>query len=100
MTSTSAGRRSSRSRDTPTGSGRSSARLNLEETEKKSADGRWKVVGPTSLNRASFRRQIRRVPLERLAFLDESWLSVAMSRSHAWVQHLMRKTHGYPYILE
>ncbi len=65
-----------------------------------SAYGRWKVVGPTSLNCASFRGQIRCVRLERLVFLDESWLSVAMSRSHAWVQHRIRKTRGYPYILE
>ena len=29
---------------------------------------------------------MRRIPVDRLVFLDESWLSVTMSRSHAWVQ--------------
>jgi transposase len=29
---------------------------------------------------------IRRIPLERLVFLDESGLNLAMSRSHAWVK--------------
>jgi len=30
--------------------------------------------------------KIRRVPFERLVFLDESGLNLAMSRSHAWVK--------------
>ena len=30
--------------------------------------------------------QIRRIPSERLVFLDESGLNLAMSRSHAWVK--------------
>ena len=36
--------------------------------------------------RDAFRRKIRRVPVERLVFLDESGLNLAMSRSHAWVK--------------
>lgn len=30
--------------------------------------------------------KIRRIPFERLVFLDESGLNLAMSRSHAWVK--------------
>jgi len=29
---------------------------------------------------------VRRIPVERLVFLDESGLNLAMARSHAWVQ--------------
>lgn len=29
---------------------------------------------------------MRRIPVDRLVFLDESWFSVTMSRSHAWVK--------------
>src|SRR5207344_1311853 len=36
--------------------------------------------------RASFVKQLRRIPVERLVFLDESWLTITMSRSHAWVK--------------
>jgi transposase len=38
------------------------------------------------LKRASYLRQIRRVPIDRLVFLDESGMNVSMSRSHAWVK--------------
>jgi|GEM_PF-2763560 len=30
--------------------------------------------------------KIRRVPVDRLVFLDESGMKLSMSRSHAWVQ--------------
>jgi hypothetical protein len=30
--------------------------------------------------------QVRRIRPDRLVFIDESWLSVTMSRSHAWVR--------------
>ena len=36
--------------------------------------------------RAAFLRRIRRVPVEKLVFLDESGLNLSMSRSHAWVK--------------
>jgi len=36
--------------------------------------------------REAFLSKIRRVPFERLVFLDESGMNVAMSRSHAWVK--------------
>jgi hypothetical protein len=36
--------------------------------------------------RAAFLRTVRRIDPNRLVFLDESWLSVTMSRSHAWVK--------------
>lgn len=36
--------------------------------------------------RAAFLRKIRRVPVDRLVFLDESGMSITMSRSHAWVK--------------
>ena len=38
------------------------------------------------LKRAAFRRKLRRVPVEKLVFLDESGLNLAMGRSHAWVK--------------
>jgi transposase len=31
-------------------------------------------------------RKIRRIPPSRLVFIDESWLTVTMTRSHAWVK--------------
>lgn len=36
--------------------------------------------------RAQFLRRVRRIPVGKLVFLDESGLSVTMSRSHAWVK--------------
>jgi transposase len=36
--------------------------------------------------RKAFLSNIRRVPFERLVFLDESGMNVSMSRSHAWVR--------------
>jgi transposase len=36
--------------------------------------------------RAAYLRSIRRVPAERLVFLDEAGVHLAMSRSHAWVK--------------
>jgi transposase len=36
--------------------------------------------------RAAFLRQVRKIPVERLVFLDESGLNQSMSRSHAWVK--------------
>lgn len=33
-----------------------------------------------------FQRRIRRIPAERLVFLDESGLNLSMGRSHAWVR--------------
>jgi transposase len=36
--------------------------------------------------RRAFRRRILRIPVEKLVFLDESGLNLAMSRSHAWVK--------------
>jgi transposase len=36
--------------------------------------------------RAAFLKEIRRIPTERLVFLDESGLNLSMSRSHAWVK--------------
>ena len=38
------------------------------------------------MKRAAFLRRIRRVPADRLVFLDESWLNASMGRSHAWVR--------------
>ena len=38
------------------------------------------------VKREAFLSKIRRVPFERLVFLDESGMNVAMSRSHAWVK--------------
>lgn len=38
------------------------------------------------MKRLAFLRQVRRVPAEKLAFLDESGVHLAMSRSHAWVK--------------
>lgn len=36
--------------------------------------------------RRAFWRLIRRIPITRLVFLDESGLNAAMARSHAWVK--------------
>lgn len=36
--------------------------------------------------RKAFLSKIRRIPFERLVFLDESGMHVAMSRSHVWVK--------------
>ncbi len=36
--------------------------------------------------RKAFVRKVRRIPSEKLVFLDESAMHIAMSRSHAWVQ--------------
>jgi transposase len=36
--------------------------------------------------RAAYLKRIRHIPSERLVFLDESGLNLAMSRSHAWVK--------------
>ncbi len=36
--------------------------------------------------RRAFWRLIRRIPVSRLVFLDESGLNAAMTRSHAWVK--------------
>lgn len=36
--------------------------------------------------RKAFIRKVRRIPAEKLVFLDESAMHIAMSRSHAWVQ--------------
>ena len=36
--------------------------------------------------RASFLRKVRKIPVHRLVFLDESGLNLSMSRSHAWVK--------------
>jgi transposase len=36
--------------------------------------------------REAFLNKIRRVPFERLVFLDESGMNVSMSRSHAWMK--------------
>jgi transposase len=36
--------------------------------------------------RRAFRRQVRHIPVGDLVFLDESGLTVRMSRSHAWVK--------------
>jgi len=36
--------------------------------------------------REAFRRVIRRIPTERLVFLDESGMNLSMTRSHAWVK--------------
>ena len=36
--------------------------------------------------RASYLRRVRRIDPERLVFLDESGMNLAMSRSHAWVK--------------
>lgn len=36
--------------------------------------------------RAAFLRKVRRIPVEKLVFLDESGMTVTMSRSHAWVK--------------
>lgn len=38
------------------------------------------------VKRAAYLRKIRRVPTDRLVFLDESGMNVSMSRSHAWVK--------------
>ena len=34
----------------------------------------------------SFLRRVRRIPAEKLVFLDESGMNLSMSRSHAWVK--------------
>jgi hypothetical protein len=39
-----------------------------------------------AFKRTHFAMKIRRIPFERLVFLDESGLNLAMSRSHAWVR--------------
>lgn len=39
-----------------------------------------------AFKRTYFAINIRRIPYERLVFLDESGLNLAMSRSHAWVK--------------
>src|SRR5690348_5107514 len=39
-----------------------------------------------AFKRTYFAMKIRRIPFERLVFLDESGLNLAMSRSHAWVK--------------
>jgi transposase len=39
-----------------------------------------------AFKRVYFASKIRHVPYERLVFLDESGLNLAMSRSHAWVK--------------
>ena len=39
-----------------------------------------------AFKRTHFAIKIRRIPFERLVFLDESGLNLAMSRSHAWVK--------------
>jgi transposase len=39
-----------------------------------------------AFKRTHFAMKIRRIPFERLVFLDESGLNLAMSRSHAWVK--------------
>lgn len=36
--------------------------------------------------RKAFQRKIRRVPVSKLVFIDESGLNAAMARSHAWVK--------------
>ena len=36
--------------------------------------------------REIYLKRIRRVPIDRLVFLDESGMNLAMSRSHAWVR--------------
>ena len=36
--------------------------------------------------RIAFAKKVRRIPTERLVFLDESGLNLSMSRSHAWVK--------------
>ena len=36
--------------------------------------------------RAAFQRRMRRLPADRLVFLDESGLNTSMTRSHAWVK--------------
>ena len=38
------------------------------------------------MKRTHFAIKIRRIPFERLVFLDESGLNLSMSRSHAWVK--------------
>lgn len=38
------------------------------------------------LRRQRFARRIRRVPVDRLVFIDESGLNASMARSHAWVK--------------
>jgi len=38
------------------------------------------------VKRAAYLRKIRRVPVSRLVFLDESGMNLSMSRSHAWVK--------------
>ena len=54
---------------------------------KKNAAGRWKRTGPMSRRSAArFLTTVRRIPVERLVFLDESGMHLAMSRSHTWVK--------------
>jgi len=36
--------------------------------------------------REAFKRRIRRISVDKLVFLDESGMNLAMSRSHAWVK--------------
>ena len=36
--------------------------------------------------RKAFIRKVRRIPVDRLVFLDESGMNLKMSRSHAWVR--------------
>ena len=36
--------------------------------------------------RKTFLRKIRRVPVEKLVFIDESGMNLSMSRTHAWVK--------------
>lgn len=36
--------------------------------------------------RAAYLREVRRIRADRLVFIDESWLTTVMHRSHAWVQ--------------
>ena len=38
------------------------------------------------VKRAAYLKKIRRVPVDRLVFLDESGMNVSISRSHAWVK--------------
>jgi transposase len=44
------------------------------------------------VKRRKFLSRIRRVPTEKLVFLDESGMNLAMSRTHAWVKR------GYEFI--
>ena len=44
------------------------------------------------MKRAAYLRKMRHVSAERLVFLDESGMNLAMSRSHAWVKR------GHEYV--